>query len=270
MKAIIFSGSHNRHLYVNSSVLKYFDETLVVIMERENVLPSTPSNLSERDKKNFETHFNNRKIIEEKIYGEINIEKIFAKNEIIKIDAKKLNTIELAKRVKDFSADFCFIFGCNLILNPVLSSLPKNKINLHLGLSPWYKGSATLFWPFYFLQPQFAGVTFHQITEKPDAGNIIHQSTPKLEMGDTIHDVGAKCVIDAKNDISKLIKHFKKEGKFSESIQKTQGRVWREKDFHASHLRVIYDQFKDKIVDSYLNKELDKNLPKLFSCIDIN
>ena len=53
MKAIIFSGSHNRHLYVNSSVLKYFDETLVVIMERENVLPSTPSNLSERDKKNY-------------------------------------------------------------------------------------------------------------------------------------------------------------------------------------------------------------------------
>ena len=32
----------------------------------------------------------------------------------------------------------------------------KKNLNLHLGLSPWYKGSATLFWPFYFLQPNYS------------------------------------------------------------------------------------------------------------------
>ena len=88
--------------------------------------------------------------------------------------------------VKQFNADFCFIFGANLILDPVIENLPQNKINLHLGLSPWYKGAATLYWPFYNLKPQFCGVTFHQITKDADAGEIIHQCVPKLEYGDKI------------------------------------------------------------------------------------
>ena len=48
-----------------------------------------------------------------------------------------------------------------LNFDPTFAVLPKEKINLHLGLSPWFKGSVTLFWPFYHLMPQFCGSTFH-------------------------------------------------------------------------------------------------------------
>ena len=97
----------------------------------------------------------------------------------------------------------------HLILDPVIDQ-PSDKINIHLGLSPWYKGSATLYWPFYHLQPQFCGVTFHQITRQADAGEIIHQCVPVLEKGDKIHDVGVKCVIQAKTDLVKIISYWKK------------------------------------------------------------
>ena len=117
------------------------------------------------------------------------------------------------------------------------------------------------------MKPHFCGVTFHQITKQADGGEIIHQSVPVLKKGDKIHDVGAKCVIQAKDDINKLISHWKVKKKFKGKIQNISGRNWRENEFHASQLRVIYDLFKDKIVDNYLSKALDQKKPKLFSCL---
>ena len=169
--------------------------------------------------------------------------------------------------IKDFEPDFCFIFGVDLILSPTIDVLPKDKVNLHLGLSPWYKGGATLFWPFYHLAPQFCGSTFHNISKEADAGDIIHQCVPKLEIGDGIHDVGVKCVLKAAEDLPLMFDYWKRKRCFKKKEQKTSGRNWRGVDFHAYQLRVIYDLFDNKIVDKYLNGELDQRKPDLYSCL---
>tara|TARA_B100001093_G_C26749131_1_gene980294 strand:+ start:251 stop:1057 length:807 start_codon:yes stop_codon:yes gene_type:complete len=267
MKLILFSGSHPRHLYVNRNLPNYFDEVLVIVMQREELLPKPPTSLNNRDKNLFVDHFKNRNIVELSTYGDLNTEEVFKDFKTIYLQPSELNTESIAEEIKIFDADFAFIFGVDLILDPLISKLPHNKINLHLGLSPWYRGSATLFWPFYFLQPQFCGSTFHQITKTADAGEIIHQCIPKLEQGDKIHDVGAKCVKKAAEDIPILMQHWLRHRTFQGKLQKTTGRNWRSMDFHASHLRVIYELFEDNIVDSYLRGELEQRLPTLFSCL---
>ena len=268
MKLILFSGDHPRHLFVNKELPQYFDETLVIVMRREEVLPSAPDSLTEHDKVLFDQHFANRHAVEKSTYGDLTPDTAFPDTDFLYINPDELNTEEMAATVRDFGADFCFIFGSNLILDPVIEELPQNKINMHLGLSPWYKGSATLFWPFYHLLPQFCGTTFHQITKQADAGEIIHQCVPDLVKGDRIHDVAAKCVIKAKDDIERVIEHWKNHRAFDGKMQKTTGRNWRDNDFHASQLHVIYDLFDDAIVDRYLSGELDDRQPILFSCID--
>ncbi len=270
MKLVLFSGSHPRHLFINRELLNSFEDILVIIMQREELLPSPPKNISELDKSLFIKHFKNRDIVERKTYGNLNYEEVYKDQKKIFVKPDQLNSLHLAKEIEEFDADIAFIFGVDLILDPVISKLPINKINLHLGLSPWYKGAATLFWPFYFLQPQFAGVTFHQITKNPDEGEIIHQSTPSLKLGDTIHDVGAKCVIQAKNDLMVLMNKFKDEKNFVGKKQTTSGRVWRKKDFDVSHLRLIYDYYNDDIVDQFLNGFLSQKKPFLFSCLNKN
>ena len=62
--------------------------------------------------------------------------------------------------------------------------------------------------------------------------------------------------------------HWKSEKGFKGVLQKTSGRNWRGVDFHASQLRVIYDLYQDKIVDSYLSGALSSRNPKLISCIN--
>ena len=268
MKLILFSGDHPRHLFVNKKVVEFFDDILVIVMQREELLPKPPIDIDNHEKELFNLHFKNRYRVESSVYGDLNASEVFKNFNSIFIQPNELNTEILANKIKKFDADFCFVFGVDLILDPVIDVLPVDKINLHLGLSPWYKGGATLFWPFYHLEPQFCGSTFHLITKQADAGEIIHQCVPELLSGDTIHDVGARCVVKAKDEISKLFDYWKRVRKFDSVFQKTSGRNWRKADFHASQLRVIYDLYQDKIVDSYLSGELSKRKPKLISCID--
>lgn len=265
MKLVLFSGTHPRHLFVNREVAKLFDDVLIFVMQREALITSPPIGVSKHDENLFNLHFNRRNEVESRIYGQLDWKSEFKGKKVRFLDPTGLNSIDTVKILKEFGADIAFIFGVNIIKNPVLECLPKDKVNLHLGLSPWYKGGATLYWPFYHLQPQFAGVTFHQITERPDAGEIIHQSVPILSSRDGIHDVGAKCVINAAADAVKLISKWHIDRSFKGEVQKTTGRVWRSCDFHPSQLRVIYDLFDDSIVDAYLQGELDQTLPRIIS-----
>jgi hypothetical protein len=119
-----------------------------------------------------------------------------------------------------------------------------------------------LFWPFYFLQPQFAGATFHQILPEADAGEILHQTVPALSSGDGIHDVGAKTVIEARKDFGKLLKGYAKCGWIFEK-QKSSGRLFLMRDFQAAHLRTIYNTYDNDIVDCYLTGQLEGRKPSL-------
>ena len=72
-------------------------------------------------------------------------------------------------------ADYLLTYGCSIIKNPILKHFKQNSINIHLGLSPYYLGSATNFWPFVNDELQFVGVTFMKLEDGIDDGPIIHQ-----------------------------------------------------------------------------------------------
>ena len=262
MKVLLISGDHPRHLYVQEAFLQNGIVCKAIVMQREDLIPSPPANTSNHDKNNFIKHFENRYNIEKKTYGQLRPENVFLDIEVLYITPSELNSKKSSEFTENFNPDIAFIFGPDIIKTPLYAALPRISINLHLGLSPWYKGSATLFWPFYFLEPQFTGVTFHQIIQKADAGSILHQSVPSISVGDGIHDVGANAVKKAKNDLYNLIDLLLKD-KWVLRDQKSTGKLFLIKDFKPIHLRVIYDLFKDKIVDAYLNGELGQKKPQL-------
>jgi methionyl-tRNA formyltransferase len=262
MRVIIFSGNHSRHLYIHEEIVRFGVECAAVVMEREQLIPNVPLNIPEVDRRNFVRHFNDRHAIELSAYGHLQLESVFSNISLHKCQTDTLNSDATASFVREFDADIAFIFGTDLIKEPVLSALPETRVNLHLGLSPWYRGSATLFWPFYFLQPQFAGATFHQILPEADAGGVLHQTVPKLQSGDGIHDVGAKTVIEARKDLKKLLEGYGKSGWFFEE-QKSSGRLFLTRDFQPAHLRLIYNTYDNNIVDAYLNGQLELREPNI-------
>jgi len=70
------------------------------------------------------------------------------------------------------------VFGTSIIRGPIIRDLGIPIINLHLGLSPYYRGAGTNFFPIVNGEPQFYGATYLLLDEGIDTGPIIHQIRP--------------------------------------------------------------------------------------------
>ena len=112
MKLLLFSGTHPRHLYVNNEILKHFKDVLVIVMQRENLLPSPCKSLSKLDKKLFIKHFKNRKKAEDEAYGKLNYKEVFKNVNTIFITPQELNTVYIRKSQR---LQCRFILCCRLI-----------------------------------------------------------------------------------------------------------------------------------------------------------
>jgi len=259
MKILWIGGSHPRHLYFANALNQVYPLAGAIIEFREEMIPQPPDNIQEMDKKNFILHFTNREKSEKKYFGSQSIPEC----PILKVSKANLNAEESANFVKQIDPDIVMIFGCHLIKAPLFSALPYNSINMHLGISPRYRGSATLFWPFYFMEPNHAGSTFHYIISEPDAGDIIHQVVPQLDINDKIHDVACKTIIQSTMESIDLIKTYISKGAWQRYKQKGTGKNFLDSDFKPEHLRVIYNVYNDDMVQQYLKGNLKLQKPNL-------
>lgn len=262
----LIGGTHPRHLFYSNAINKEFGLVGAIIQGREDLMPETPHFSSKIDEKNYRRHFEDRRKAELKYFGKQDLpdcERLIVKKE----ELNSQLTVDFINKIKP---DMVFVFGCGLIKEPLLDVMPAETINLHLGLSPRYRGAATLFWPFYFLEPNYAGSTFHYVIKEADAGIIIHHVVPELDKNDRIHDVACKTVIKSTREALKLIKLFQKQGFWKTREQKSSGKLFLSNDFRPEHLRVIYNAYNNNIVRLYLEKKIIPKEPNLFNQFKTN
>ena len=215
---------------------------------------------------NYHRHFRDQVEVEGEAFRESDLATVRAiPCPVFEVDEEELNSVAVSDFVESCRPDLVMTFGVGWIKDPVYSRLPRHSINLHLGLSPWYRGNATLFWPFYNLEPQCAGSTFHIIADKVDAGPIISQLVPDLKEGDGIHDVAARVVKSSSEMALRIIDWFKAKGDLPVVAQPSSGRLYRSADLHPTHLRVIYDCFDNRIVDFFLDGVFLQRTPRIIS-----
>ena len=275
MRVLLFSGSHARHVYVHEKVIASDELEIagVISMQRESTLPDPPEGWPEHDRELFRHHFERRDKVERAAYGDRSVDRYEDVAPTLFVERDELNSKEVVEFVRSIDANACFIFGTGLILDPVLPELPEWKLNFHLGLSPRYKGSATLFWPFFFLEPQFAGGTLHQIIPEPDAGGIVHHTVPELKRGNGIHETAADVVMKFAEETVVLLEYLAEAGSLPVEEQTSTGKLFFSDDFDPHHLRVIYDLYNNEIVDEYLDGKLGNREPNVidaFKKLDIN
>lgn len=89
--------------------------------------------------------------------------------------------------------DVVAVYG-TLIIGRKLISACRHILNIHTGLSPYYRGSDTIFWPIYNGEPERIGVTVHRLEAGVDSGSILATARPKIECDDSEDTLFAKCV----------------------------------------------------------------------------
>ncbi|WP_026838118.1 formyltransferase family protein [Gillisia sp. JM1] len=261
MKVLLAIGNHPRHKFLIRLLKENGFLDALIIEKRENFIPFAPENLDDLTKEYFVTHFEKRNQAEVEVFdSKINKVDIENRLEILPGEINHQKTIDFVAKNQP---DILITFGIGILQHNFLSIAPKEIWNIHGGLSPWYKGTITHFWPSYHLQPQFTGCTIHYINSKIDGGAIIHQTPAILEYNDGLHQLSCKSLKIALETIVPLLNLISKSKSIKAVDQKTTGKLWLKKDWKPQHLKLIYGLYEDKVVNAYLDGELVQSKPQL-------
>ena len=228
--------------------------------------------ISEYKKENFNSKKKKKKNLKDKYFLKVNnSEKKIFKNDISFKKYKKLISInygDLSKLNKSFfkeclKSDLFIVFGSSYIKGWLARFLIKKKtLNLHMGISPYYRGSACNFWALYDKNPQFVGATIHYLSEGLDDGDILFHVLPSKKYLNTFD-----FTMSAVNSAQKiLVREINNKKIFKINSQKQNNtkeiRYSKNKDFNS---RIISNFNKQKInlnisykKKSYINPFFDK------------
>jgi methionyl-tRNA formyltransferase len=105
-----------------------------------------------------------------------------------------INSDESYNLIKSLEPDVILIYGTSVISDRILSLARREAINMHTGISPYYRGAGCTFWPLYNNEPELLGATVHQCTSQIDGGMIYGIFQAQLEADDNLFSVFARCV----------------------------------------------------------------------------
>lgn len=260
IKVVFLMGNHPRHAYVARQLDSAGVLCGLVIERREEFIPPMVDLGSKDLEQLYVEHFDGRASSEKKFFGSFLLPNV----PLLEVSKAELNNRSTCNFINKLTPDVVMSYGVHKLSEETLSEInATHKWNIHGGLSPWYRGVATHFWPSYFLQPQFTGMTIHQLTQDIDGGGIIHQSLAPLIKNDGLHDLACRAVIELCKDFSRLFNVMERGLLRAPELQISSGRIWREIDWQPSHLRVIYQLYKNSVVNYYLNNEFIKVEPKV-------
>jgi len=162
--------------------------------------------------------------------------------------------------VAGLGADRLVLFGSSIIREPLLRDFDGCTVNLHLGLSPYYRGTASNFWPLVNGEPECVGATIHLATLSVDGGPILRQTRPEMHADDGSHDVGCRALIAGAAAIrDALVAHAAGEALPAPQCDDGGGRVYKASDFYPGAVEELHRRFAAGMLPEYLAHKAERD-----------
>lgn len=256
-KVLFFTGSNPRHGYIAQQLWEQGGLVAVIQEQRLDFTPIPPTDLSEHMLALWQHHFDQRQVQENRFFSNSWKElqaQAGSQLEILKISTEETNSPQVLSFLQHYQPDIVLSYGCHFITANTQQSVPQSTFyNIHGGLSPYYRGVATHFWPSYFLEPQMTGMTLHNTESRLDGGDILLQTTYTPHPHDNLHAVACRVVKESAQQIAKYIAALKEQKLPLGQKQTTSGKLFLSSDWRPDHLRLIYDFYNDAIVDEVIS-----------------
>lgn len=171
----------------------------------------------------------------------------------VEIPEGSINDQKHYEEIVELEPDLLVAYGCSIIENPLLAQFKNRFLNLHLGLSPYYRGTGTNFWPLVNGEPEHVGATFMYLDEEVDTGEIIHQLRARVHPGDGPHDIGHRLIADAGQLYPEVIRKF---GSYesTEPLEADNERYYTSADYSTEATEKLYENFEKGLVETYLTE----------------
>lgn len=258
-KVVILTSSQMRHNYFRKSLsLCEGIKVIASFCEGGDVLRSMSEKKEENQALIELAHLDARDRSEKDFFGNF---VALAPDHSNPIDVPRgaINEEDVAQQIINLQPDLLIAYGCSIVKDPLLSAFPGRFLNVHLGLSPYYRGSGTNFWPFVNLEPEYAGLTFMHIDEGIDTGKIIHQSRPRIFSNDTIHQIGNRLIGDMAITYADIIRNFDSLQTLEQPSKPQVEKVYMDKHFSAQATEKMYQNFADGMIQDYLNCKFERD-----------
>lgn len=253
MNIIIITSNELRHQYFRLFLSNHSNINVIA-----SYCEGIEESLENRVKRNLKSsqlelqHVDSRNKSEEDYFREfIKTNKDFSNPKFI--TKGRINDESIVSEIIGTNADLLICYGSSIIKSSLLNFYKGRFLNVHLGLSPYYRGSGTNIWPLINGDPSMVGATFMHINEGIDTGEIIHQIRADIFLGDSPHNIGNRLIKKMTKVYSEIILNFFKLKKVKQPVYK--GLLYKNKDFDGEACRKLYDQFNNGMIEQFLNSK---------------
>jgi folate-dependent phosphoribosylglycinamide formyltransferase PurN len=165
-----------------------------------------------------------------------------------------INDGYLVEKLARDKIDLILLFGTQILGPHWLQAFPGRIVNLHLGLSPFYRGAATLFWPFVNRELACVGATIHLAVERVDAGAILRRVRAEPVIGDSYYSLTTRLIRQAIHQVPSTAAAYLA-GAITPLPQTIDGtRAYRMRDFNDAVLQEALDFVGDGLTAAQIDE----------------
>jgi len=175
MHITVFTGNQPRHTALIEALASIADRVYAV-HECNTVFPGEVEDFF-RKSDVMRTYFERVIAAERKVFGQPR----FTSDNVTQLAIKMgdLNRLPMDILTPALSSDIYVVFGASFIKSPLCEHLVAHRAyNIHMGTSPYYRGSSTNFWALYDGRPDYVGATIHMLTTGLDSGPMLYHAFP--------------------------------------------------------------------------------------------
>ena len=248
MKITLLTSNKNRHNYL-INLLSTISDELFVIQECDTIFPGVIPGRYQASPI-MKKYFENVNNVEFKLFGNSYVNNLKKNIKILPMLSGDLNKCPIGLLSDFLKSDIYIAFGSSYIKGELIDFLVKQRaINIHAGVSPYYRGRDCNFWALYDDNPHLVGTTIHLLSKGLDSGPMLYHAMSNIKTNpfeytmstikSAFHSIAERIKDNSIFKINPVIQDKIKEIRYSKK-----------------------NEFNEEIVKEYFKKEINLNNKK--------
>ena len=180
MKITLLTSNKKRHNYLINLLSQISDE-LFVIQESVTVFQGIVPDRYQASKI-MKEYFENVSNAQLQLFGNSYVNNKKKNIKILPMISGDLNQCSIDLLSDFLRSDVYIVFGSSYIKGELVDFLIQQKaINIHAGVSPYYRGTDCNFWALYDDNPHLVGSTIHLLSKGLDNGPMLYHAMSNLK-----------------------------------------------------------------------------------------
>jgi|TARA_B110000211_G_scaffold234801_1_gene306373 hypothetical protein len=243
MEITLFTSNNNRHNYL-INLLSTISDKLYIVQEHKEL---HSGNISDQysNSEVVKEYFKKVNDAQTKFFGNPYVDSSTQSIKLISIPAGDLYKCSLPFLADFLKSDLYIVYGSSYLKGDLVDYLIKKKtINIHMGVSPYYRGSSCNFWALYDGNPHLVGATIHMLSKGLDSGPMLYHAMSNFKSSP--FDYSMSTVKSAFHSLAERIN--------DRSIFKIKPKN-QEKSLEVRYSKKV--EFNEKIIQEYFKKKIN-------------